>query len=156
MRWLNNKHHLLELRPQFNWRICWVCSSFVPNDETIFQSVEIGLQQRRKPEFDEWNWNTTVKSLPTMSEKKITCTRSKSEVAFTGRNRDRGTLIPIALSKNWFRGQKSSTIRRQIIKVQLLRISENNLYVVNTLIAAPAAVSSWRTLIPSTSYTERK
>jgi len=30
----------------------------------------------------------------------LTWTRSKSEVAFTGKNRDRGTFTPIALSKN--------------------------------------------------------
>jgi hypothetical protein len=29
-----------------------------------------------------------------------TCTSNKSDVAFTGRNLERGTLIPIALSKN--------------------------------------------------------
>jgi hypothetical protein len=30
-----------------------------------------------------------------------TCTSCKSDVALTGRNRDLGTLIPIAWSKNW-------------------------------------------------------
>ena len=78
-----------------------------------------------------------------MSEKEKTCTRSKSEVAFTGRNRDRGTLIPIAFSKNWLTGQKKAAqLGNRSSSFNILRTSENDLYVVNTLIAAPAAVSS--------------
>jgi hypothetical protein len=61
--------------------------------------------KKQRKEKKKRDCKTNLKSLFNilflMSEKRVTWTRSKSEVAFTGRNRDRGTLIPMASSKNW-------------------------------------------------------
>lgn len=87
----------------------------------------------------------------------LTCTSNRSEVAFTGRNRDLGTFTPIALSKNcvprWnyvrdtAQHDSVNLLKYWCKKIMQIELREGE----TTLMAAPAAVSSCKTLIPSTS-----
>lgn len=73
-------------------------------------------KKRKKKGDCKTNLKSLFNILFLMSEKRVTWTRSKSEVAFTGRNRDRGTLIPMASSKNWL--TQDERITRSIFNFQ--------------------------------------
>jgi hypothetical protein len=97
--WYQTLFYLLKFWPQFDRRICRICSSWISDDKAINYSVKIRL---RKRQWVKRVSNTSPRSNDSdRKEKKATWTRSKSEEAFTGRNRDLGTFIPIAWSKNW-------------------------------------------------------
>ena len=89
--------YLLELRTKLNWRVSWICSGRIAGDKAINQGVKIRLWEQKELS----NRLIMVLNQPNIWDAfRNTCTSNKSDVAFTGRNLERGTLIPIALSKN--------------------------------------------------------
>lgn len=89
--------YLFELRTKLNWRVRWLHSGWVADDVAIDQGIEIRLWDRKMRSAVVSSWYQTRKHGDGF---RYTCTSNKSDVAFTGRNLDRGTLMPIAFSKN--------------------------------------------------------
>lgn len=108
--------YLLEFRAQFNGRIGWVGSCNVTYNSTLLHCVQIRLRQKNvcqaNPQSNvriklRYIWKHNLKNNSNwLSEKtkfvrsQDTWTSSKSEVALTGKNRERGTFTPMARSKN--------------------------------------------------------
>lgn len=96
--------YLLELRSKSNGRVSWIRSGRVADDKAINQGVKIRLRKQKWAYQQDY---CDTKPTKHCDELRNTCTSNKSDVAFTGRNLERGTLIPIALSKNWLKVPKA-------------------------------------------------
>ena len=117
--------NLLELGSQFDCWVRGVSSSTVSDDEAIDQGVEIRLQKNGNFSHHS-NVSEDVSMLLCFTLKcgieVFTWTSNKSEVAFTGKNRERGTLTPIALSKNCFKTEEIHTTKRSHNNIKILQI----------------------------------
>lgn len=116
-----NNFYLLEFRAQFNGRVRWVGSCNVTHNSTFLHCVQIRLRQKMfvkkilnltyvsNSRIDpRYIWKNNLKNnnnrLPEKTKfvrSQDTWTSSKSEVALTGKNRERGTFTPMARSKNY-------------------------------------------------------